>query len=58
MALSLSALGQLAIPTANINSDITPQLAQLTASINEGPKRQSLADLGKEEAILAPWGFR
>jgi hypothetical protein len=50
MALSLSALGQLAIPTANINSDITPQLSQLsqlTNSINEGQKRQSLADLGK-----------
>lgn len=47
MALSLSALGQLAIPTANINSDITPQLSQLTNSINEGQKRQTLADLGK-----------
>lgn len=50
MALSLSSLGQFALPQANINSDITPQLAGLVQSINKGMERKSLADLGKDLA--------
>jgi hypothetical protein len=47
MAISLSSLGQYALPQANINSDITPQLAALTETINKGQKQQTLADIGK-----------
>lgn len=36
MAISLSSLGQFALPQANINSDITGQLQQLVANINKG----------------------
>lgn len=47
MAISLSSLGQYALPQANINSDITGQLAALTETINKGQKQQTLADIGK-----------
>lgn len=41
------AINQLQIPSYGPSLDITPQLAQLTASINAGQKQQSLAELGK-----------
>lgn len=46
MALNLTSLSQLGIPQANINSDITPQLSQLAATINSGVKQKNLSDLG------------
>lgn len=47
MALNLTSLSQLGIPQANINSDITPQLSQLAATINNGVKQRTLSDLGQ-----------
>lgn len=50
MALSLSSLAQIAVPQANINSDVTPQLSSLFETINKGQqqaeRRQALAALG------------
>lgn len=41
------AIAPLQIPNYGPALDITPQLAQLTATINAGQKQQSLAELGK-----------
>jgi len=44
------AINPLGIPSYGPALDITPQLSQLTASINQGQKQQTLADLGKSLA--------
>lgn len=44
------AINPLQIPSYGQPLDITPQLAQLTASINQGQKQQTLADLGRSLA--------
>lgn len=44
------AINQLGIPSYGQPLDITPQLSQLAASINQGQKQQTLADLGRSLA--------
>lgn len=47
MALSLTSLPSLAFPQANINSDISPQLAAIGDAIKTGQQRRTLAELGQ-----------
>jgi hypothetical protein len=54
MALSLSTLGQFALPQANINSDITPQLAALGKALKDAQDKQEASQLLSKLGQTAP----
>lgn len=54
MAISLSSIGQFALPQANINSDVTPQLAALGKALKDAQDKQEAAQLLSKLGQTAP----